>query len=93
MANTSGLQAIHQADDAQVDIYRSQIQDAGGRYCFSGNVEIRKVDGKDVIVDGLNRAVACHKENVNARIEYVSENEFLTDDDIRGMSFYRVSSM
>lgn len=40
MSNTRSLQATHLCDDIQVDICRSQIQDAGGRYCFSSSVVV-----------------------------------------------------
>lgn len=94
MANVGRLHSIHPADPIQVDICRSQIQSAGGRYCFSSNIEIRNVDGKDVIIDGVHKAKACWLEGINGQVQYVSENEFLTDQDIRNApSLYDITEM
>jgi len=83
VSNVRELYATHVADSFTVQGKRQMLREAGS-YCFE-SIKVRKVDGKIVIIDGEHSAKACYLENMDADIEYVGENELLTDDDIRNM--------
>jgi hypothetical protein len=86
------LYATHKSDKTTTEHYRQMLKEAG-RYCFDKPVEVREVNGKLVIIDGLHKADACWFEGIAVEVIYVGENELLTDEDIRSGTLYHISQV
>jgi hypothetical protein len=80
---TGYFYSVHDIDASTVRSRISEIQSANGWPSHWNSIDIRDVDGLIHVIDGVHRAVACCVMSVPAYTNNVSENQFLSDDDIR----------
>jgi ParB-like nuclease domain len=92
MLNVDKLMSIHHADEDKVNSMITSIQDNDDNYCFKP-IYVREIYGQDVIIDGVHRAKACWLQSIDAEIEYVEENELLTDQEIVMMDLIEISKV